>query len=67
MPHSKQERALDIFTVPTVNHDENSVMVWMRFSGGRSGYLFFKKGILKKGYLKILQVYAIPSGFNIIG
>ena len=65
---SKEERASETCTVPTVKHGGGNVMVWGCFGNNKPGYLVRITGKLnKEGYLKILQDAAVPSGLNIIG
>jgi hypothetical protein len=53
---------------PSVNHGIGNVMVWGYFGGGKVGYLYRVKGILKKeGYLSIFQRHAIPCGWRLFG
>lgn len=66
--HSKDERAIEACTLPTVKYGSGRVMVWDCLGGSKPGSLVKIEGILKKeGYLKILHEDSIPSGLNILG
>lgn len=65
---SKEERASEACTVPTIKHGGGNVMVWGCFGNSKPGNLVRITGKLnKEGYLKILQDSAIPSGLSLIG
>jgi hypothetical protein len=54
--------------MPSVKHGGGNVVVWGSFGGGKVGYLYRVKGILKKeGYHSILQRHVIPCGRCLIG
>ncbi|XP_008558725.3 transposable element Tcb1 transposase [Microplitis demolitor] len=65
---SKEERASEACTVPTIKHGGGNVMVWGCFGNSKPGNLVRITGKLnKESYLKILQDSAIPSGLSLIG
>jgi hypothetical protein len=54
--------------VPTVKHGGGGVMVWGCFAGDTVCDLFRIPGTLNQhGYHRILQRYAIASGFCLVG
>ena len=53
---------------PTVKHGGGDVMVWGCFAGDTVSDLFKIQGTHNQhGYHRILQQYAIPSGFRFVG
>jgi hypothetical protein len=63
----KNGKMLEECLTPSVKHGGGNVMVWGCFGGGKVGYLYRVKGILKKEcYHSILKRHAIPCGLRLI-